>query len=72
MAAGGDIDFHFQKLGVPRLTEFYRSVCKNYMKTGVGTPMERETTGNYRNESETLRLLNILKQTLWEMDPLSG
>jgi hypothetical protein len=70
-ACGGDIDSHFQKLGSPRLAEFYRNFCKNCMKTGEGTPMERATTGNYRNESETLRLIQTLKQTLWDMEPLS-
>ena len=69
LSAGGDIDFHLRKLGVPRLAEFYRYVSKNCMKTGVGTPMERATTGNYYNETETLRLIRALKQTLWEMDP---
>ena len=57
-----------EKLNSPLLTEFFRHSGLNFLKTGVGTFRERITTGNYSNETETLRFIHALKQTLWEMD----
>ncbi|MBN2578634.1 MAG: hypothetical protein JXB10_06545 [Pirellulales bacterium] len=67
--AGGDINQSLKKLDTPLLTDFVRDVGSIDRKTGAGTPMERIYAGYYRAETETLRLIQALKQTLWEMDP---
>jgi hypothetical protein len=67
--AGGDINQSLQKINAPRLANFFHDMGLNFMKTGVGTPTERIAAGNYRAETETLRLIRALKQILWEMDP---
>jgi hypothetical protein len=66
---GGDLDGSLQKLKSPLLADFFRNSGINFLKTGVGTAPERVATGNYYNETETLRLIQVLKRTLAEMDP---
>ncbi len=68
-AAGGDLDGALQRLNSPWLADFYRTAGLQYMKTAVGTPMQRIAAGNYRNESGTLRLIRAIKQTLWQTEP---
>lgn len=66
--AGGDVNARLLKLNSPALTGFLRNSGTAFMKTGVGTPAERLAAGDYRNETETLQLLRLLKMALWEMD----
>ena len=67
-ATSGDLNGTLMRLNSPALADFFRNIGLAFMKTGVGTPAERIAAGNYRNETETLRLIAALKQTLWEMD----
>jgi hypothetical protein len=67
-AAGGDINGCLMRLNSPVLADFFRNLGLQFMKTGVGTPAERIAAGNYRNETETLRLVHALKQSLWDME----
>ena len=67
-ATSGDLNGTLMRLNSPVLADFFRNIGLAYLKTGVGTPAERIAAGNYRNETETLRLIRALKQTLWEME----
>jgi hypothetical protein len=67
--AGGDLNASLQKLKSPLLDDFFNHSGPTGIKNGVGTPQQRITTLNCANETETLRLIHALKQTLWEMDP---
>ncbi len=67
-ATSGDLNGCLMRLNSPMLADFFRNIGLAFMKTGVGTPAERIAAGDYRNETETLRLIRALKQTLWEMD----
>jgi hypothetical protein len=69
-AVGLDINHSLQKLHSPWMADFFRTIGRNFVKTGQGSVVERINTCNYRNETETLRLIRTLKQTLWEMTPL--
>jgi len=66
-ACGGDINGSLLKLGSPRVDAIIRGSGLNFMRTLDGTPMERIVAGLYRNESETLRLVRVLKRTLWDL-----
>ena len=66
---GGDINAFLQRIDSPRLADFFRNYSVAGLKSGDGTPMERLMAGLCRCETETKRLIPILKQTLWEMDP---
>jgi hypothetical protein len=68
-AAGGDINASLQKIQNPLLADFFRDTGLNYLKTGSGTVADRLAATYCRNETETLRLLHALKQTLWRLDP---
>jgi len=67
-AAGGDLNGSLLKLNFPMLADFLRHSGLEFMKTGVGTPAERLAAGDFHNETETLRLVHVLKQTLWDME----
>jgi hypothetical protein len=67
--AGEDINRSLRKLNSRLLTDFFADSGLNYIKNGPGKPGDRFDTGYYRNETETLRLIRILKQICWEMDP---
>jgi hypothetical protein len=66
---GQDINHSLQKLQSPWMADFFRNIGRNYVKTGQGSLIERIDAANYRNETETRRLIQALKQTLWQMDP---
>jgi hypothetical protein len=65
----GNVNESLLKLRAPALNEFLRNSGVASMKTGAGNSLDRFDAGYYRNETETSRLIHILKQTLWEMDP---
>jgi hypothetical protein len=66
---GCDVNPALQKLNVPLLADFFRNMGLSYLKTGAGAPYERIAAGQFQNETETLRLIRVLRQTLWEIDP---
>jgi hypothetical protein len=68
-AAGGNLNASLQKLKSPLLDDFFKHSGLTALKNGVGTPQQRITALNCANETETLRLIRILKQELWGMDP---
>jgi hypothetical protein len=67
--AGEDINRSLRKLNSRLLADFFSDTGLNYIKNGPGKPSDRFDAGYYRNETETLRLIRILKQICWEMDP---
>jgi hypothetical protein len=66
---GADINRSLLKLNSRRLADFFSGPLLDYLKNGPGKPVDRYDARYYRNETETLRLVRILKQICWEMDP---